>query len=331
MNASSLVTKAIDDLLNPAVKLGDALLKLKAVAFTIGNDKLKEFVKHEIEGYTASGLDIPHYRRVGAKLKGNLVTGYGHQQNNLNIPVEYLKDDEDELYSHRPLPQGVTELEHLVKKGKNLFIDIPAPLIRDIQKQLYSKSPWKIHSAWQELTAPSVEGVLNAIRNKALEVVLEIKSQYGDDLQLDSLKTKQEVNELVNKSLQYFTVENGGVLNFASGDSSLQATNTGQGAINASTGTGAIQSISGEQSNSLSGLVEQIKHLLSEESAFDEHLEEMDEELKRVEVQLKREEPKKSIIKRSFESLKELAADAAGITAGHAVFELIKQGMLLAQ
>lgn len=332
MQAGTIVNKAIDDLLDPEVKLNNALLKVKVIAALIGNEELKQLVKNELEGYS-DGTPVPDYRRHHVMTRANLLTPHGEQsQRNVLVAIEYLEDSLRDSLMYCNLRQSVSELSHLIGQGEGdeLHMPITKSMQRLIQNALYSRSDWHINSSWRVLSVSTVEGILSTVKSKLLDILLELKVAFGDDLPLQSLQQKQEANDTVNRAMQSIHVTNGTV-NVSNGDSSVQATNTGQGAINAAAGTNISQSISGEQSTSLQELIKQLEQLIAEESAFDSQREEMSDELKRVDVQLKRDEPKKSIVKRSFESLKDLAADAVGTTAGHAVFELIKQGLLLAQ
>ncbi len=334
MTGSELITAAIEEVLNPTAKLSDVLLKLKAIAYLTENSDLRTWVENELNGYYGSEI-VPEYRKVGAIVKGNLTTRMGNAwQNNQTLLTEYMGLEFHDHITHRFLNHSVAELELLAdstgKQGE-LQVVIPHAIHRDITKTVYQANGWYIHSAWQLFSPNSLQGVLSSIKSKILDILMPIKVAFGDNIPLQSLQQKQSVNEKLNQALHSINVANGGIVNVATGDASVQATNAGQGSINAAAGTNITQSISGEQSTSLQELIRQIKNVVDSEPTFDDQREDMQEELKRVDVQLKREEPKKSIIKRSFESLKDLAAGTAGTAAGHAVFEMIKQGMDLTQ
>ena len=332
MDTSQLVNRAIDDLLDPSVKLSDALLKVKAIATLIGNENLKSLVKFELDGYYGENIQTPEHRRIGVSPRANLITAYGRQQqNNILLPVEYLGIEQYDLLTHRYLHQSLSELEHLVQNGQDTGkFDIPKIIQHEIEKKLYKNNGWHIYSAWQIFSLASVQGAISTIRGKILDILLEIKVEFGDNIPIQSLQQKQIVNQTIDKAMHSINVTNG-VVNVSHGEASVQATNTGQGAINAATGSNISQTISSEQSTSLQDLIQQIEQIIADESAFNNQREEMGEEIKRVNVQLKKEEPKKGIIKRSIESLTDLASEAAGVTAGHALFELLKHAHVLAQ
>jgi|GEM_PF-4436661 len=143
---------------------------------------------------------------------------------------------------------------------------------------------------------------------------------------------KQEVNQLARPDSQSFPTQHnmyfgaGSTNNVATGANAVQSVNTGHGAqINNASGSNITQSTSGGQATSLQELVEQLKQALAAEPQLDAYREEIDHELQRIETQLKRPEPKRGILARSFEALRDLAKDGIGSVGGHAVFELLQQ------
>ena len=170
MTGSELITAAIEEVLNPAAKLSDVLLKLQAISYLTDNNDLKSWVENELNGYYNSDVAVPDYRRIGTAVRGNLTTLMGNGwQNNQPIMTEYMGSEMHELLTHRYLNHSVSELEHLVgNSGKNgqLTIDIPHAIHRDITKTIYKANGWYIHSAWQLLSTTSIQGVLYSSRRE---------------------------------------------------------------------------------------------------------------------------------------------------------------------
>lgn len=122
-----------------------------------------------------------------------------------------------------------------------------------------------------------------------------------------------------------FNFSGGSTNTVATGASAMQTTNTGQGAqLNVSSGNSVTQTIQGTQVQHLLDLVQQLRQVLSTET-FAAQREDMDDQLKVVEAQLHRTEPKKGILVRSFDALKELTKESVGSIGGHAAFEIFKQ------
>lgn len=131
-------------------------------------------------------------------------------------------------------------------------------------------------------------------------------------------------NSSASKAHHTIAVSPGGIVNVSHGNNSVQAANTGAGAqLNVASGKTVSQNISVSSSASLNELLQQLAQFIVSDEAFAANRQEMQQQLETVKVQLQKSEPKKGIIKRAFESLTELAADGAGVMAGHAIFEVL--------
>lgn len=136
-------------------------------------------------------------------------------------------------------------------------------------------------------------------------------------------------NNTTNMPSSSFHFGDGAKVNLIQGDGAVQNNVTGNNAaINVATGSHNTQANQVSQPVSLPDLVVQLKHAFTE-SAFDSHREEIEHELGHVEIQLKKLEPKRSLLERSFNYLKDLAIKSAGPAAAGAVVELIKHAPVL--
>lgn len=327
MNAPDLISTALDELLTPSTKLSNILLRVKAIGHFIGNAELKAWASLELNGYHGSGTAIPLYRHIGVSPRVNLVKQtFSHviQQSNQAMVVEYMDAEMQNALTHRYIGQSVSELEHLAEQGGNPRIDIPQPIYAMVSKKTYERSDWNIQSAWHVVPINHLTALLAVIRSKLLDLLLEL-DQLDKDISLQTLQGKQAATETVSKALNSTVNIHGGNVNFSQGDGAVQAANSGDAAQLNTAGNNATQSITLTQVASLRELLEQLKPVIAQEPAFEEHREEMEQEVQRIEVQLQKPEPKKGIIKRAFESLQELAVKGAGVATGHAVYELLKQ------
>lgn len=240
MTAPELISAAIDDVLQPATRLVDVLLKVKALAYLLKEERLKEWVNLEIGGYSGSGQDIPTYREVGVVPKVHLIHRFtGQQLTNQSMAVEYLPKDLKSNLVSKYVGNGVAEIEHMASQTTDGTIDLPHPLNAIVAEEAYHKD-WHIHRCWQVLPTNQLIGVLTSIRSKVIDLLFELKD-LGSDITLRSFQAK--VQETVLKVLHPIQVGEGGVLNIAHGANSVQATNTGQdSSLNAASGTSVNQS-----------------------------------------------------------------------------------------
>jgi hypothetical protein len=327
MDASALISTALDELLTPAAKLSDILLKVKAIGYFIGNQELKQWADVELTGYSGSSLPTPSYRKIGVVPEANLIHEYysqtGGWQPNKKIPLEFLDNDVKEALEYVTIKQGVAEVERLADNDINPRINIATVMQNYITNKLYRKNGWLIHSAWQLIPVNHLSALLAKIRAKLVDLLLEL-DQLSKDVSLQSLQGRQAANDSVSKALHSISAGANSVINISHGDKSVQATNTGnQAQLNIASGETISQNIGASSAASLDELLKQLAHLIITDEAFTANRQEMEHQLETVKVQLQKPEPKKGIIKRAFESLTELAADGAGVMAGHAIFEVL--------
>jgi hypothetical protein len=328
MDATSLISTALNELLTPSIKLSDILLKIKAIAHFIGNQELKAWANLELTGYHDSKTEIPEYRKIGVIPRVNLAhVDYAYNrgwQANQPMVVDYLDSDLRSALNQRLMGQSVAEIEQILsQEGANPSINIPHSVSIIVSKEVYEPSDWRIHKAWQQIPLNHLSALLAIIRARLVDLLLEL-DQLGKNIELQSLQGQQAINNTVSKVLHSISVGAGGIVNVSHGERAIQATNTGAGAQqNIASGESISQSIGNTSAASLDELLKQLAHLIVTDDAFAANRQEMEQQLETVKVQLQKPEPKKGIIKRAFESITELAADGAGTMAGHAIFEVL--------
>lgn len=328
MDASTLISTALDELLTPDIKLSDILLKIKAIGHFINNEELKSWANLELTGYSDSKIRVPAYRKIGVVPQVNLAhEDYAYNkgwQGHQNMIIEYLDKDLQESLTHFAMGQSVAEIEQFTGQKDNPSISIPHPICNIISKKIYEPNGWHIHSAWQLIPVNHLSALLARIRSKLVDLLLEL-NQLEKDVSLQSLKGRQAVTATVSKALNSTIHIAGGNVNISHGAGAVQAANSGDAAQLNTAGNNAMQSVTPTQAASLRELVEQLKPVIAQEPSFEEHREEMEQEVERIEAQLQKPEPKKGIMKRAFESLQDLAVKGVGTATGHAVYELLKQ------
>ncbi|WP_073288124.1 AbiTii domain-containing protein [Hymenobacter psychrotolerans] len=240
MTAPELISAAIDDALQPATRLTDVLLKVKALAYLLKDERLKEWANLEIGGYQGSGQKVPAYRKVGVVPKVHLIHKFtGQQLPNQSMAVEYLEEDLKSALVSKYVGNGVAEIEHMATQTTDGTIDLPHPINAVVAQKAYHED-WHIHRSWQVIPTNQLVGVVTSIRSKVVDLLFELQD-LGNDITLRSFQVK--VQETVSKVLHSIQVGEGGILNISHGANSVQATNTGQdSSLNAATGKSVHQS-----------------------------------------------------------------------------------------
>jgi hypothetical protein len=325
MKPSELIGSAIDEL-HGTTKLSVTLLKVKTIAFLIKNQQLQDWVERELHGYIHKGDNTPAYRDIRVVPKCLLLHIYytvnKASQSDVTIPIEYLSDEDRKLLIWKKVNNSIAEIEEWAEAKDGMTITMPSWLINDISAKLYTgrNSEWYIYRGWQEVPSSQLAGMLLTIRTTLLDLLLRL-DELGEDIYLASLQ-----QNLVNKVMGPINAGAGSIFNISHGEHAVQATNTGAGAqLNTASGETVNQTMGTTPVGSLDELLAQLTKLVSTDEALAASKEEIEQQLETVKVQLQKPSPKKGVIERAFESVKELAADGAGAVAGHAIFELLKQ------
>lgn len=329
MNSSELIAAAVGDALDSSVKLENVLFKVKALAYLIKDEHLKQWVNLEINGYAGSDVKVPEYRKVGVIPRVHLVHenfGYNNaQQPNQPMIMEYLDEGMRSALTSKYINNGIAEIEDMTLKEGDGSTDIPHPIYAHISEKIYKPNGWHIYRAWQIMPRNQLKGLVSNIRSKIIELLFELKD-LDDNITIQSLQQKKAVGETVDKILPNISAGPNSVIHVTQGDNSVQATNTGKNSQqNIVSGNNNAQSISTRQATSLKELTEQIKQVLASDPIFDTNREEMNHDIRGIEVQLQKPEPKTSVLKRAFDSLEELVSDSIGTATGHSIFKLLNQ------
>ncbi len=166
------------DILDPSVKLSTIMRKAKVLAYNLKNKEFKEWVDQELNGYTGSWKTWPDYRKTFSQSYGNFVGAFGRQLSNAPIPTLNFPEEVQEFASTLPFPQGVRELEStlesLHERGETfLAYQWPADFTALIARYVYQDMVCL--QAWKALNKGQIEHVLDTVRNRLLNFVLELR------------------------------------------------------------------------------------------------------------------------------------------------------------
>ncbi|MEA5458225.1 hypothetical protein VB796_04215 [Arcicella sp. LKC2W] len=305
------INTIINELVEPKIKLKDTLLKVQVLAFKIKNEKLKEWVENELNGFV--GKEIPSYRKSSLAIFGNLSQnrGFGSMvvRNNHALPIEYLEDDVREaIMKVIMISSSVSELEHMIEKGGEYQINIPHFIHNEITKLL--SHGWVVDSAWQKISSNGVEGILSSIKSKLLTFMLELADEIGEKESINIMEHKNKINNLFDKTIGNLSGE---IINISIGTDNVQSVNTGNNAkINIAKGKNIEQAINVEAQKELSKFIEELKLHLDKLSLVADDRTDIINEISRIETQLSREEPKYPIINEALKVVNGILIGVAG-------------------
>jgi hypothetical protein len=212
-----MLTEIIDTLSDDTKSLTTPLLKVKVLATRIGNESLLKWVNNELDGYKTSD-SVPEYRKAKGNPRGNIRQGY-YQEENVTLPLLIFGEKIAKRLVQFPLDQGVKALESIAtgESGdtmvKQYGADFCAFLTDAARKNGQSV---EVTHAWTEVHVSEVIQSLSEIRNKLLELLLEVEKEYPNfDNDIKSNKVdKSQVNQTIVTIMNTFnTSGDGNVVN----------------------------------------------------------------------------------------------------------------------
>ncbi|MFA5404743.1 MAG: hypothetical protein WC358_07395 [Ignavibacteria bacterium] len=227
----------INDLINPNIKLKDVLLKVQVLAYELKNEKLKNWVDCEINGYGQMDIEkFPKYRVIQTSVHGNLIQnfGFGSFSNltNYTLPIEHLDEKIVKRLSFHCFNNPVSEIENLSTKEKGILkVSVPVFIYPEIEKIIESNC--NIHQAWQQINISSLVGILESIKSYLLKFILELKQEMGDNNEIDI--TKLKIDKLFDKIIAndknfVLNISNTNIrsdkLNYINGNDNIQEINS---------------------------------------------------------------------------------------------------------
>ena len=212
----SLLREIQNDAVNSKVKVSDLLRKCKILAARLGNDNFKIWIDSELNGYT-SNESLPAYRILNVTSKGHFTGVFGSSLRNVDIPSVCFSIEHHEDMTNSFLMSPIAELEVLVgeslKKGKNLRDPWNTNFVALFGGKIYKN--YTCMQAWKEISSSQVFGIIDTIKTKILNFVLEIEMINKDagDVEVNSNPIPQD------KVSQIFNINvSGNVQNLASGN-----------------------------------------------------------------------------------------------------------------
>ena len=163
---------------DPKHSLSDLLRKCQILAFRLRHEPFKTWVGHELNGYPNDATLPPYRASMRGEIKANLSGPFGSDGKNVPVPLSLIPAEARDKATRFDFYQGVAALESTVERAKagdhgtiqSLFpVEAYAPL------EIWEG--YQTMSMWLQVPISSVVGVLDQVRSRALEFVLEIEAE----------------------------------------------------------------------------------------------------------------------------------------------------------
>lgn len=166
--------------LDSKVHLPDLLRKCKVLAVRLGNEDLKAWVDSELNGYGGND-SLPSYRSFRVESRGNFAGPMGSGLNGAPIPLSCLPEHVSEmLFTHhsREPVSAFADLVSRTNSSASFHVPWPADLVAHVGQDIYENM--NCLSAWQVIPRGAIVGILDTVRTRILNFVLEIEADAPD-------------------------------------------------------------------------------------------------------------------------------------------------------
>lgn len=195
--------------------IGTLLRKCKVLAVRLGSSEFKSWVENELNGYTDKD-NIPEYRIMGVGCQGYFSGSYGSSMSNASIPSRCIPKDFREGLFTCYLAQPISSIEALINdsNGGTVQESWPADLTAHFGMNIYQGM--NCLKAWKVIPVNALVGILDMIRSRVLNFVLEIESEAPEagDAPINSQPVAEEKVQQI-----FHTYITGNVQNVATGNS----------------------------------------------------------------------------------------------------------------
>lgn len=191
-------SQIIIDLIRDNINVSQAMDILNVLLNDMKNEKIKKWLDNEKNGYGAKDK-VPEYRIVHGQIMGNVIN-YTLKVTGTNIPV---KPEFKEHFTKIEVKTGISDIVQLSiaeKETKNHSLTCPIEL--DVINAI-SLVEGQVTHAHTELSIYAHTNILNGIKNKLVDVFLELEKIYGnlDNYYIDfsDSKTAKKAGEEIIK------------------------------------------------------------------------------------------------------------------------------------
>lgn len=175
----NLIQGLQNDIIDSKISLSSVLRKAKVLASILKSNELKKWVDSELNGYQGDKKEVPDYRIMVVSNLGYFAGAFGSALKNSPIATLNLPEQIQKFAENHIMIEGVRALESLVEGESSTFqVHWPPNWLAIVGEQIYQG--YNCIDAWKVISKGQVEQILDTVRNRLLNFVLELQEKYPE-------------------------------------------------------------------------------------------------------------------------------------------------------
>jgi len=178
-----LLNEIRDEITNSNSDLSSTLRKAKILAASLKNKQFRLWLNNELSGYK-EGSELPDYRIIFTQSFGFFTGPFGSSMNNVALPTANLPDFLKDVAEKIEFTNGIKQIESLVEgtEGKSLKQVWAAEAVILAREHIQMSGRLVLTDAWKHLNVSDLENVLDQVRNRLLDFLLELQEIVPDEI-----------------------------------------------------------------------------------------------------------------------------------------------------
>lgn len=224
-----MIKQLIHDIAFDKISLSQALTRAKIIAYKIGNENFKNWLKYELEGYKFNSPELPKYKKIWAPI--HLIAEFPNGQVEefpVVMPENTKKEILDTLDFHRST-EAISIVEEQIRNLKESkgFIEISQYQLAMLSK-LYQKQidyyDGTIKRGRRKVGKAQYQNIIELTKQSLLDTLMQLESEFPN--LIDDYKMTKENDEKVQNIITNNIYGNNNPMNIAVGQKVKQTGNT---------------------------------------------------------------------------------------------------------
>ncbi len=241
------------------VELSSLLRKCKILAARLNHTDFKIWIEKELNGYDDAN-SLPSYRILETMSKGHFSGWGGSSLSNAPIPTYCIEKKHQKYVNNVYITEGISALEDLLSKSDGTLHNPWRPELLALYGTKFYENMNCIE-AWQIISSSSLASIIDTVRTKILNFVLEIEAENPDagDAKINTNPIEQgKITQIFNTTIH------GNVQNVATGSSDFEQNSQVNNTINEELFSNLLDVISSQKTSLEEKQYQKILEILDE-------------------------------------------------------------------